>query len=104
MTRRERQGGADACGASFDILQSVRQARRMTTNVRTFLREFSACKTRALLGETIIIRDRKDEYVFSLKSKRRQGILGCAKGKIIIKADLTQPTLPDEFWNPSLPE
>lgn len=75
----------------------------MTTNVRTFLREFSACKTRALLGETIVVKDRKDEYVFSLKSKRR-GLLGCAKGKIIIKADLTLPTLPEEFWKPSIPE
>lgn len=75
----------------------------MVTNVRTFLREFAACKTRALNGETIIIRDRADEYVFSVKSRRRSA-LGCAKGKIIIKADLTKPTLPDEFWRPSLPE
>lgn len=75
----------------------------MTTNVRTFLREFAACKARALAGETIIIRDRKEEYVFNLKS-RRGSALGCAKGKITIHGDLTLPTLPDEYWKPSIPE
>ena len=76
----------------------------MTTNVRTFLRDFAACKARARQGETIVIKDRCAEYTFSVRGKPSSGLLGCARGKIIIKADLTKPTLPDHYWNPKLPE
>ena len=73
----------------------------MTTNVRTFLREFAGCKARARKGETIRIKDKEGDFLFTCSSPRKS-LLGCAKGRIIIVGDLTEPTLPTQAWKPSL--
>ena len=73
----------------------------MTTNVRTFLREFAAFKARARRGDTVRIRDKEGEFIFTAAGARRT-LLGAARGKITCQADLTQPTLPAEGWKPSL--
>lgn len=73
----------------------------MTTNVRTFLREFSAFKARARKGGTVRIRDKEGEYLFTAVGERHT-ILGAARGKIEFHDDLTKPTLTDKAWQPSL--
>lgn len=73
----------------------------MTTNVRTFLRDFSTFKARARQGGTVRIRDREGEFLFTAVG-RRDTLLGAARGKIAFHADLTAPTLPPGGWKPSL--
>jgi hypothetical protein len=71
----------------------------METNVRTFLREFPRFKARARRGETVKIKDRSGEFIFSASSApRRQSLLGCLKGRIRIRGDLTRPTSSDSEW------
>lgn len=77
------------------------QHRSMTTNVRTFLREFSAFKAQARKGSTVRIRDREGEFLFTSIGARRT-LLGAARGKIAFRDDLTQPSLPNDEWKPSL--
>lgn len=73
--------------------------RRMETNVRTFLREFPRFKARARRGETVKIKDRSGEFVFSASAApRRASLLGCLKGRIKIRGDLTQPTSTGAEW------
>lgn len=73
----------------------------MIVNVRTFLRDFSAIKARARKGETVRVKDKSGEFIFTADTPRKS-LLGAAKGKIFIHADLTKPTLPDDAWKPSL--
>jgi len=73
----------------------------MTTNVRTFLRQFASFKARARRGGTIRIRDREGEFLFSAVGTGT-GLLGCARGKITTKGDLTAPTLKPGAWKASL--
>ena len=73
----------------------------MTTNVRTFLREFPAFKARARKGGTVRIRDKEGEFIFSAVGTR-QTLLGAARGRIKSHDDLTRPTLGAEAWKPSL--
>ena len=73
----------------------------MITNVRTFLRDFSAFKARARRGETVRVQDKEGEFVFSAAGSRKS-LLGAARGKITFHGDLTQPTLSNENWKPSL--
>jgi hypothetical protein len=73
----------------------------MVTNVRDFLRNFAALKSKARRGETIRVKDREDEFVFTA-TKPRKSLLGAAKGRIAIHDDLTKPTLRNEDWQPSL--
>ena len=73
----------------------------MTTNVRTFLRDFRAIKARAQKGETIRVKDRSGEFLFTA-DRLRSSLLGAARGQITFHGDLTKPTLPDEAWKPSL--
>lgn len=74
----------------------------MKTSTREFLREFAAHKARARRGETVRIQDREGEYVFMAVSAGRKSLLGCAKGKVTIAADLTATTLPATAWKPDL--
>lgn len=85
----------------FDRNWFVRQRVGMTTNVRTFLREFAAFKAKARRGDTVRIRDKEGEFVFTAAGTRRT-LLGAAKGKIAFAADIVRPTLPDGGWKPSL--
>jgi hypothetical protein len=62
-------------------------------SARKFLRNFGVFKAAALQGAIIRIRDNRDEFVFRRAGPPR-ALIGIAKGKIIVKADLTQPTLP----------
>lgn len=73
----------------------------MTTNVRTFLREFPAFKAKARKGGTVRIRDKEGEFLFTAAGGR-DTLLGAARGKIAFRHDLTQPTLKDDGWKPSL--
>lgn len=73
----------------------------MTTNVRTFLREFSSFKAKARRGGTVRIRDKEGEFLFTAAGARNT-LLGAAQGKIDFHADLTQPTLRGDGWKPSL--
>lgn len=73
----------------------------MTTNVRTFLREFTAFKARARKGGTVRIKDKEGEFLFTAVGARRT-LLGAARGKIRFTGDISQPTLPSGGWNPSL--
>ncbi len=73
----------------------------MTTNVRTFLREFAAFKAKARRGGTVRIRDKEGEFLF-IASGSRHTLLGAARGKISFKEDLVRPTLKLGDWKPSL--
>ncbi len=73
----------------------------MTTNVRTFLRDFSAFKAKARKGGTVRIRDKEGEFIFTAVGQRHT-LLGAARGKIAFHGDLAQPTLPEGGWKPSL--
>lgn len=73
----------------------------MTTNVRTFLRDFTTFKAKARKGETVKIRDREGEFLFTAATPRKT-LLGAARGKIKSRADLTRPTLDPKAWKPSL--
>lgn len=85
----------------IDELCFVKHVARMTTNVRTFLRDFSTFKAKARKGGTVRIRDKEGEFIFTAVGERRT-LLGAARGKIVFGADLTQPTLTDDGWKPSL--
>lgn len=73
----------------------------MTTNTRRFLREFATFKARARRGETVRITDKEGEFVFTAAASRKS-LLGAAKGRLVIRADLTKPTLAPGSWRPSL--
>jgi len=73
----------------------------MVTNTRDFLRSFTAYKAKARKGETIRVREKECEYLFTA-TVLRKSLLGSAKGKIEFQDDLTKPTLPKEGWRPSL--
>jgi hypothetical protein len=73
----------------------------MTTNVRTFLREFSAFKASARRGDTVRIRDKKGESIVTTVGAKNT-LLGAARGRITFSGDLTKPTLKDDGWKPSL--
>ncbi|MFM1747718.1 MAG: hypothetical protein RLZZ188_1384 [Verrucomicrobiota bacterium] len=73
----------------------------MVTNVRTFLRDFAAFKSRARKGETVRVQDKQGEFIFTAATPRKS-LLAAAKGRIVFHADLTKPTLPPKAWNPSL--
>lgn len=73
----------------------------MTTNVRTFLREFTTFKAKARRGERVRIVDRDGEFVFAAATPRKS-LLGAGRGKIVIRGDLTKPTLGPRGWKPSL--
>jgi hypothetical protein len=72
----------------------------MTTNVRTFLRNFAAYKSKARQGETVRVKDGDGEFVFTASTPRRS-LLGAAKGRIAIHGDLAEPTLRADDWRPS---
>lgn len=73
----------------------------MTTNTRRFLREFTTFKARARKGETVRISDKEGVFLFTAASTRKS-LLGAAKGRLVIRGDLTLPTLPNKGWRPSL--
>ena len=73
----------------------------MTTNVRTFLRDFTTFKARARKGETVRVQDKEGEFLFTAATPRKS-LLGAARGKITFHADLTKPTLANDSWKPSL--
>ncbi len=73
----------------------------MTTNVRTFLRDFTTFKAKARRGERVRILDREGEYIFAAAAPRKS-LLGAARGRITIRGDLTKPTLGRGGWKPSL--
>lgn len=73
----------------------------MQINTRTFLREFASIKARARKGEVVRVKDKEGEFLFTASAPRKS-LLGAAKGKIRIKADLTKPTLSSGDWKPSL--
>ena len=73
----------------------------MITNVRTFLRDFTTFKAKARRGQTVRVQDKEGEFVFSAAGLRKS-LLGAARGKITFHSDLTQPTLPNDSWKPSL--
>lgn len=73
----------------------------MTTNVRTFLREFATFKAHARKGATVRVQDKEGQFLFTASTPRRS-LLGAAKGKIVFHGDLTQPTLSTKDWKPSL--
>lgn len=73
----------------------------MTTNVRTFLREFAEFKAKARKGSPVRIRDKEGEFLFTAVGERRT-LLGAARGKIVFHADISGPTLGKDGWKPSL--
>jgi hypothetical protein len=73
----------------------------MTTNVRTFLRDFTTFKAKARRGETVRILDREGEFLFTATTPRKS-LLGAARGRITIRGDLTKPTVGRTGWKPSL--
>jgi hypothetical protein len=73
----------------------------MTTNVRTFLRNFASFKAHARRGETVRVQDKEGEFVFAAAAPRKS-LVGAARGKIVFHADLTKPTLSNDNWKPSL--
>jgi len=73
----------------------------MITNVRTFLRDFTTFKARARKGETVRVQDKEGEFLFSAAGSRKS-LLGAARDKIAFHGDLTQPTLSNDNWKPSL--
>lgn len=73
----------------------------MTTNTRTFLRDFAAFKAQARKGGTIRVKDKEGEFLFTA-ARIRKSLLGAAKGKIVYRDDLTVPTLARDGWKPSL--
>ena len=75
--------------------------RNMIVNVRTFLRDFSSIKARARRGETVRVKDKGGEFLFTADIPRKS-LLGAAKGKMFFHGDLTKPTLPNDAWKPSL--
>lgn len=85
----------------LDRKASVRHRAGMTTNVRTFLRDFSTFKAKARRGGTVRIRDKEGEFLFTAVGQRRT-LLGAARGKIAFHADLAKPTLADSAWKASL--
>ena len=74
----------------------------MVTNTRTFLRSFSAIKTKARKGETVRVMDQTGEFLFTAVTPARKSLLGAAAGKITFHDDLTEPSLSDDNWKPSL--
>ena len=73
----------------------------MTTNVRTFLRDFATFKAHARKGVTVRVQDKEGQFLFTA-SATRKSLLGAAKGKIAFHSDLTRPTLSNKDWKPSL--
>lgn len=73
----------------------------MNTNIRTFLRDFTAFKAEARRGRMVRIRDREGDFLFTAVGARRH-LLGSARGKICFAGDLTRPTLLAAAWRPSL--
>lgn len=73
----------------------------MVTNVRTFLREFSAFKAKARCGETVRIQDKEGGFLFTAVGNRKT-LLGAARGKIAFSRNLAKPTLKASDWKPSL--
>jgi len=73
----------------------------MQTNTRNFLRDFTAMKAKARKGEVVRVKDKEGEFLFTASSGRKS-LLGAARGKIQINNDLTQPTLGNDDWKPSL--
>lgn len=73
----------------------------MVTNVRNFLRNFATYKSKAQGGETVRVKDREGEFIFTA-SRPRKSLLGASKGRIAIHDDLTKPTLRNEDWQPSV--
>lgn len=69
--------------------------------MRTFLRDFTTFKAKARRGETVRILDREGEFLFTATTTRKS-LLGAARGKIVIRGDLTKPTLRKSGWKPSL--
>lgn len=58
-------------------------------------------KAKARNGQVVRVKDKEGEFLFTAASKRKS-LLGVAKGKIHIAADLTKPTLGSDDWKPSL--
>lgn len=86
---------------SLDKKLFVIHTNGVNTNVRTFLRDFARFKARARRGETVRVKDREGEFLFTAGAVRKS-LLGAAKGKIVFHEDLTKPTLPKDGWKPSL--
>ena len=73
----------------------------MTTNVRTFLRDFATIKAQARKGTTVRVQDKEGQFLFTATTPRKS-LLGAAKGRISFHGDLTRPTLSNKDWKPSL--
>lgn len=73
----------------------------MTTNTRSFLREFSSYKAKARRGEIVRVKDKEGEFLFTAAAPKKS-LLGAGKGKLRVLADLTQPTLSNDNWRPSI--
>jgi len=76
----------------------------MQTNVSGLLRNFPMVRQAALRGERVLIKTREGNLILSAERPSKGGLLGCMKGTAASAsgADLTEPTLPDEDWKPSL--
>ena len=73
----------------------------MTTNTRNFLRDFTTIKARARKGEVVRVMDKEGEFLFTASSSRKS-LIGAAKWRIRIQADLTKPVVASDAWKPSL--
>ncbi len=73
----------------------------MKINIHTFLREFATFKEMARRGEIVQIEDREGKFLFTAVGVRKT-LLGAGRGKLIIKGDITGPTLKNSAWKPSL--
>ena len=80
---------------------NVIQCPFVTTNTRNFLRNFSSIKARARRGETVRVQGKEGDFLFT-SAAARKSLLGAARGRIVIRDDLTVPTLPNDSWKPSL--
>jgi hypothetical protein len=67
----------------------------MITNIRDFLRSFTTCKAKARKGETVRVKDKEFEFLFTAAAPQGS-LIGSARGKIRFKCDLTKPTLRNE--------
>jgi len=85
----------------FDVFIFVRHLTGMQTNVRSFLRDFAAFKAKARKWVSIRILDKGGDFLFTC-TKPGRSLMGAAKARLAVRADLTRPTLPRSAWKPSL--
>jgi hypothetical protein len=74
----------------------------MKTNVSTLLREFPRVRRAALAGETVIVQTREGNLRITADRPEGGPLLGCLRGRVSLRGDLTRPTSEAGEWDPKL--